>query len=443
MENENIDFIISGLNIWEWVVLTEVALRLNYESHRITFYKIDCNPHKRNKVIENYQFVQEVCRHMNARGISVITLKSRPKRVKAARVFLMSRKTLRQSKTWKNIYPTLVDSLGLWNIRRSNLKNIVNIYRETLKSDLIRFSLETRKLEFSQEIFIANGRYTGSSTIKTFAEENNKVLNVVDFGANKYRFRISPGSAQSIKVTESQTRETWENANRINRETIAHEYFRNKMKADPSTGISWTANMRKGLLPKLDPKKKVCVLYATSQVEFAGEEAQVEVEFKTQDEAFSSLISKLDPEYWEIVIRKHPISPLHSGWREEEDQLGESLRFPNVVVIPSDSRVDSFELAAVADLAVTYGSSIGPEIIYFGLAPVLSLCYTNWVYVAPENHAFNNDMLTLALNRGVKKIPQGLILPWAYFASVGGVPFQHFSYNEIKSSYEFLSKARK
>ena len=97
MKNENIDFIISGFNTWEWVILSEVALRLNSEGHSISFYKIHCNPQKRSVVVENHQFVQEICSHMDTQGIKIMTLKYRPKRVKAARVFLMSRKTLHKS----------------------------------------------------------------------------------------------------------------------------------------------------------------------------------------------------------------------------------------------------------------------------------------------------------------------------------------------------------
>jgi hypothetical protein len=336
-------------------------------------------------------------------------------------------------------FPTLVDKLKIWKIRLNSFRRYSSVVREISLANYLytKFSRQFFK-EFDQ-VYVVNGRYTASRTLKAVAISFDKEVRVVDFGAAGDRFRVFSESAQSSENVENQTKMLWGDANVKEREQVAREYFSSRRSLDSHSGISWTAQMHRNLLPKIPLNRKVCVLYATSQIEFAGENLPSPGTFQSQDEAFSSVAALLPASEWIIYLRKHPRSPSHTGWSDNEDQLAKIFDFPHVEVIPSDSAIDSYALASEANLVVVFGSSIGAEIAYAELAPVLSLTHTSWRYLAPGNHVMNrlelSDFISKGSLHGFSKIPGDRLLPWGYYGAMGGTPFKFFRLNQETREY--------
>jgi hypothetical protein len=218
--------------------------------------------------------------------------------------------------------------------------------------------------------------------------------------------------------------EHWNTYNVAQRQSDGAIYFLNKSKNVLEKTDPWAALMTNSALPVL-PKKKICVFYTTTQLEFVASTVEPEIGyFRNQEEALRETYSWLISHGWHLVVRRHP---RNINWNSmgEDDLLTTDSGLGDSTIIPGSATIDSYALAESADLIANYGSSIGAEFIFQGRKPVISLGLTPWYPFDKSNHFLDRLSLNSISPDKITKSDFKNVLPLGLYTLNGGTQFEH------------------
>jgi hypothetical protein len=147
--------------------------------------------------------------------------------------------------------------------------------------------------------------------------------------------------------------------------------------------------------------------------------------FQNQYEAVEALAKTLEPLGWKLIIRRHPYGEIVP--KEDPEVLNWKFldNLPNVIMIPPESRIDSYALGQEADCVAYFNSSIGAEFIYLQSTPVLSMGPTSWDKRNLIGKARTSDAVSNFFASDMPLPDRGIIMPWAYFGATGGSKFSY------------------
>jgi hypothetical protein len=196
----------------------------------------------------------------------------------------------------------------------------------------------------------------------------------------------------------------------------ANLYLNLRQEFEPISGIKWNRNMETGLVPPLNNLKQTCVFYSSTEIEFAvfGDDTD-EIHFKTQREAVLALARNLNPEKWDLIIRRHPYRDRVYKRDPEARLWSEFVNYPNIRIIGPESRIDSYALAREANLVVHFNSSMGPEVVFMQCTPVITMGPTMWEKVDGIFNCQTELKLIEALRGDLSVRPISDIWLWANY----------------------------
>lgn len=151
-------------------------------------------------------------------------------------------------------------------------------------------------------------------------------------------------------------------------------YEGRRFRVDDARNTGFTKEQSAGRLPSgFDAGARNVSIFLSSEDEFVALAEWKHLFGESQEGTVASLISHpaLDPaiRFW---VRTHPnLRTLKNAQTARIDSLATTSP-ANTHVIPAVSDVDSYELMEQSDLVITFGSTVGPESIYWG-TPVLLL----------------------------------------------------------------------
>jgi hypothetical protein len=272
------------------------------------------------------------------------------------------------------------------------------------------------------QVTVGNGRLLNAASVLSGASNISTL--VIERGAMPGMLDSYCVSAHSMSERRAHLNYAWESVDRDLAEKIAVSYLETRKNRDPISGVSWTSKQRSGVIPEIDAEKKVCVFYTTTELEFAVFfDSPTPGEFSTQNEALRALIESLDSHEWVIFVRRHPYSRmmLHDP---EGRNWSEFKRFKHVKFISPDSNVDSYALGARADLVAHFNSSIGPELVFQGSCPVITLGDNSWELTDSKYLLRNQGDLREFLESQPGIRPRSDAFKWAYYSATFGEKFQ-------------------
>lgn len=182
--------------------------------------------------------------------------------------------------------------------------------------------------------------------------------------------------------------------------------------------------MRGGNVPARS-KPKRAVVFAGTPWEFSAAANEEPGRFKDQQEAVGALLTLLEPDEWEVVLRHHPSHPQLGDLSERWSWSG-ILEKPNVVEIGADSSVDSFELANDADLNVVWTSTIGVRLLARRL-PTLVCGPAYWAKDEWGISGRSRDGMSRALQHPARTIADSELWPVLAFMGEFGSELQYTS----------------
>ena len=285
-------------------------------------------------------------------------------------------------------------------------------------------------------VLIFNGRF---ACVKPIAEAACAVGIPYLFherGATRERYQLFHRSPHDFEYIRQEICSAWDHAP-ANREEIAHSFFRRRRGGDGIGGVSFTGAQETGHVPSRALLRRL-VYFTSSDDEFeaVGDFIKHPL-FESQRQAVCFLVSWVgQQENTELVIRIHP----HLVSKSSRDRdWWESLNGPHVLLVPPDSKVDSYALAETADVALTYGSTMGIEASYWG-KPVILLGDAHYrgfgcVYEPKAIEA----VCALLAEQALSRLPQDNCLPYAFYTLTFGRLYEYYRPSSLVAG-EFLGK---
>jgi hypothetical protein len=329
---------------------------------------------------------------------------------------------------FRGIFPTLVESTGRISINTDEHKKLIR--RELSK--YVRTAIRCERLlelKFDRVVTV-NGRFTKNFAVVDVFRSFGTTVNLVEFGSTKEKFQIYRQSPHSIKERMLLMQELHQGSDMIAVKRIGADYITNLRSFDPWAAYSWTSGMLKGSIPKEWEEKRICTFFSSTQREFIGVQDEIQGDkFKNQVEAFRFLVKFLNPEEWNLVLRRHPRKAGQNN-DEEEDMWREFVEIPNVFEVQPESKIDSYELAECSEVVAHFNSSIGPELIFQGHKKVITLGPTMWEYLSPVSHLSEPSKLKVYLENPGDISHNIDITPWGFYLKRFGEDFSYFKWSD-------------
>ncbi len=238
---------------------------------------------------------------------------------------------------------------------------------------------------------------------------------------------------QDITFNTQFIKDTWNNSKLLEDEKIrvSSEFYLKQSKGVFTTHKSFVKGQKLGLLPKnWDSKKKNIVIYNSSDDEMAS--LGFEWEFKLSHSKVYTIERMLEnflEKDFHFYLRIHPnLGGLRYNYLSELYNLNS---YKNITIIAPESKISSYELLKKCDKAVSFGSSMGIEAVFWGKPSILlgSSMYMNLGsnYI-PKTHDELFEMIEQELPPKDKKAA----LMFIFFRLFKGKDFKYFNPNYDK-----------
>ena len=243
-----------------------------------------------------------------------------------------------------------------------------NLIMSVAVHDAIKHHLKDIKPDI---FYLFNGRYAPLRPalraaqelgIKTFVHERAGVLNKYSLTENTYPHDLEYQKKQIDKYWDAEI-------DTEKMENIAASWYGDRRGGKDQSWYSFTKSQIKGNLPEgFEPTKRNIAIYNSSQDEFEAIEGWDNPYYKTQTEAIEAIINSDLDKNIVFYLRIHPNL---KGLKNTQIKELNDLESSNLVVIPADSKIDSYELMDACEKIITFGSTIGIESVYWGKPSIL------------------------------------------------------------------------
>lgn len=226
------------------------------------------------------------------------------------------------------------------------------------------------------EIYLFNGRFSYQYPVLSFCISNNIDYSIYEFTAKSDQYRVIHNSTpHNIKNASDEILTRWEKELNYNlKYEIGESFFmKTRLGGKNSLDHGYIDYQKKNFLPSsIDLNKEIICVFNSSIDEFAavkGWEKKIPL-FKDEYKALSELCNafKDDPDKL-FVLRVHP--NLKFLTNTQNKQIKELANISNLVIIPAESKVDTYALIDCASKVITFGSTIGVEATYWGKPSIL------------------------------------------------------------------------
>jgi len=335
------------------------------------------------------------------------------------------------------VYPGLVELTSDVNAGPKKNKELV---RKMLLEDrfFVKLLASQNHLYASYDlVLIVNGRFPLNRAAAQYFKEKNLDVQLIEFGSSREKFEIykkSPHSMANRRELFNEFIQKIEVSN-VELQRVSLAYFEERRRFDKQANIRWTRKMKIAQLPDLNPNKKICTFFPTSEKEFAGVSDMTPFgEFANQFEALESLIACLGPQ-WEVFIRRHP-KATDDNFDPEFNNWTKFQKYGNVHIIQPQSDVDSYTLGMQSDLVAHFSSFIGPELIYSGHKFVITLGPTPWQDLDPMRHLRSHEKLASYIRHRADNFVTPDLNFLGYYMSTFGRTFVNYSWQESKGRWK-------
>lgn len=273
-------------------------------------------------------------------------------------------------------------------------------------------------------VYVYNGRLACTKGIAEAARLATTDLRYYEISRNPKRYHLSSRPPWSTDNAREMLRLSWEQAG-DDRDGTALRYFTPDRGGVPLIDRKFRQGQDPGQSIPANGRRRI-VYFVSSIDEYAAVEDGVEHPvFDSQRAAVDWLAAWVAarPDI-ELVIRVHPRMDRLS---KRERQWWASHSADNVTVLPAESAVDSYALAASADRVVCYHSSLAVEATFTGKVSILvgdaDYRGLDCVY-EPHTVAEFEAMLT---DLSLQPKPRENCLPYGYSRLTWGTPFRYYA----------------
>lgn len=290
-----------------------------------------------------------------------------------------------------------------------------------------------------EKLFLFNGRWDYyRAALAASRAEKIEIEVFENYRAGGYTENFGDHLPHNIQNKYRLIKEHWENAdNPQEREKIADDWFEKKRQGKALNDKAYSKDQKKGKLPLgFDPEKKVFVLFNSSDDETAAVGKEYDNPFFTdQLEGIMYLVDYFkDKPDCQLFIRMHPnlkglvkdyITPIYSI----------EGKYENIFLIRPEDDTDSYELMAVANTVISFGSTAGLEASYWG-TPVILLAKGFYYYSDVAYIPASKEEIPVLLESDLPVKKKEEAQKFAYYFQSGGNKAVYY-HNEMNKKFFF------
>jgi hypothetical protein len=231
-------------------------------------------------------------------------------------------------------------------------------------------SIQLIKSRRPDVVITFNGRLACSYPIVKAALHAGIKIRLHERGATFKKYEIFESSVHSLERLRERVISFW-NSSRDCEYAIAQadNFFKSRRGGD---GIGWESFTAKQIRGHVIPKygRRRVVYFSSSEDEFAALDDGIVHKFSTtgQKGAIERLLKICKKIDLDLIIRVHPNT---AGADQKEQEWWQALANSGVEVVSPSATIDSYALLDTADIACTYGSTMGVEAAYWGIPSIL------------------------------------------------------------------------
>ncbi|WP_386080148.1 hypothetical protein ACFIOZ_17990 [Vreelandella sp. F11] len=232
------------------------------------------------------------------------------------------------------------------------ISNELNSYAQQSILFLESFQLiALKEIQVNDTIYIYNGRHYNTYPQSLFCEKIGCNLLYYERMNSWKNLRIQKPRIHDFLATTHIVKSLWEDTNDAEKENIGQSFFYENKKNQFTQNFS----------EKLDIKKPIISFFSSSEDEFASLDPRINLSdiFENQRKAIEWLITWVATQKkYTLVIRLHPNQ---GNICIKDYNYWHNLSGKNVVLIPSYSKIDSYDLINQSSKVVSFLSTVGIE----------------------------------------------------------------------------------
>lgn len=269
------------------------------------------------------------------------------------------------------------------NLVRRTLVSCVGVYLA------LRREIRTRGID---RMYVFNGRFANLRAALRACQAEGVDCHVHDRGFDRHHYSVFKNRMLSeIDPYRDDILRAWHAAPADVRETTAARFYELRRRGVIPNWRSFIDGQRADTLPPgWNPDRRNVAVYITAEDEFVANGEDWINGIYPQGQA--AAIARIGKDLQAREPSMHLWVRIHPGLKGVENAfIRDMLRLHggNISVIPADSEVDSYRLLEACEKALTFGSTIGIEAVYWGKPSVLAgPCYYRDLggCVVPKTH---------------------------------------------------------
>lgn len=278
-------------------------------------------------------------------------------------------------------------------------------------------------------IYLFNGRFAECHPILGLCKKMNIKYKSMEVSSSKMRYEVYDNHLpHSIKNRVINMNKRWENADKVNREQLAQQWFESRRFGKNITGKVYVAKQKVNELPEGFDENKINIgIFNSSEDEMKVIEEWTHDLYSGQNEVIENLANHFsnNPKV-HFYLRVHP----NLGEVDNEQSRGiKQMNFPNLTIIPPFSKVDTYALMQICDKTLTFGSTAGIEATFWGKPSILfgkSFFDTLDCLYRPADYQSLYDLITTP---SLPPKPKENTYMHGYHVATYGKEFKDFKYN--------------
>ena len=214
------------------------------------------------------------------------------------------------------------------------------------------------------------------------------------------------------------------------RESLGAQWYTDRANRVERNWHSFVKNQDAGRLPQgWNPEQRNVTIFSSSDDEFvaigAGWENKI---YKDQFTGICEIVQQLGGRHeFDVYLRIHPnLADVHNQTKQNLLEL----QSPNLTIIPPEAKIDSYALLKSSEKAISFGSSVGIEAVFWGIPSVsLGPCvYQNLGGTYRPNNP--KQALELIVDQLSPLSIEGA-LQYGYWSQTRGTKYQYFQADSL------------
>jgi len=297
--------------------------------------------------------------------------------------------------------------------------------------------------------YVFNGRFAYHFPIVDFCKKNRINFKTYEFTANYANFHLIDNTIpHDVDYENRDILKSWEDDYDLEKKIfIGSSFFEKTRNGDSFLEDSFVHYQINSLIPDelVHKTKKIITFFNSSIDEFASVPGWERPFFIYEDEyiAIRSICSHYKEDKTKLfVLRVHPnLKHLDNTQNRRIKQLSD---LTNLIIIPAESKVDTYGIIDASDCVITFGSTIGVEATYWG-KPSILLGLSYYMDIDCTFVPQSETELFYFIDSPLQPKDKLNAIKYGYWWINLGTPFEYFNkglFSEKQFHISFLTKIR-